>query len=209
MLAIVGADGRAFFHGDAEEVGVGEGQAQLRRHVGALVARSQQPHFRRGVGFPLRPGLYLREDVAVLHVAAQVAQQVHHLPGEVAYLVGVLGEGQGGGGYLVAARGPPDAEVYASGVQRLQHPKVLGDLEGAVMGEHHPAAADADLFGAGGDVADEHLGAGASEVGQAVMFRHPVAMVAQFFHRGGQLDGLPQGVAGGGPGTHRRLVYDA
>ena len=110
---------------------------------------------------------------------------------------------------MVAAGSAAHAQVNPAGIEGVQHTEVFGHLEGAVMGEHDAAAADADGVGVGGHLTDQHFRAGAGEVGQVVVLRKPVAAVAQALHGHGQLDGLPQGVAGGAAGPHGRLVNNA
>ena len=69
---------------------------------------------------------------------------------------------------LVAARRSTDPEVDPAGEQRFQHAEVLGDLQRAVVLEHHAARADTDAARAGRNLADEDLGAGAGEAGSGV-----------------------------------------
>ena len=61
-------------------------------------------------------------------------------------------------GQLVGAGRPADAEVDAAGVQRLEHPELLGDHERGVVGQHHAARAQADGRGGAGDVGQQHGG---------------------------------------------------
>ena len=144
--------------------------------------------------------------MAVFQVAVQIAQQVHYLTREVSNLLGAAGKGKGGCGQLVAAGRAPDAQVYPSRVQRLQHSEVLGHFERAVVGQHYAAAAHPDGLGPGRHLADEYLGAGAGEVGQAVVFGQPVALIAQFLGYRRKLDGLPERLTRGATRPHRRLV---
>ena len=58
----------------------------------------------------------------------------------------------------VGARGPTEAEVDASGVQRLQHAELLGDREGGVVGQHDAARAQPDATGGLCEMGDEHRG---------------------------------------------------
>jgi hypothetical protein len=48
------------------------------------------------------------------------------------------------GGAHVAAGRAADAQVDAARRQRVQHAELLGHLEGRVVRQHHPGAADAD-----------------------------------------------------------------
>ena len=144
--------------------------------------------------------------MAVFQAFVEVPQQVHDLPRKMPYLPGVTGERKGGCRDLVAAGRPPDAEVDPPGIEGLQHAEILGHLEGAVVGQHHTPAADADGIGPGRHLPDEHLGAGSGEVGQAMMLGQPVANVAHSLHRRRQLDGFPEGFARGAPFFDRRLI---
>jgi hypothetical protein len=112
-------------------------------------------------------------------------------------------------GALVAAGRAADAEVDATGEERLQHPEVLGHLEGAVVAEHDPARAHADTRGPRGDLADEHFGRGAGQPPATVMLGQPVPMIAETVCALGELQRLLDGL-GRGPATpDRRLVEDA
>ena len=119
------------------------------------------------------------------------------------YIVGKLGMGECGGGELIAPRRPADAQIYASGIQRLQETKVLRHLERAVMGKHHSAAANPYSASAGGYLSDQHIRAGAGEIGQVVVLCQPVALVSQGFRRHSQLNSLPKGLRCGAAFPHR------
>ena len=123
VLPVVLDDGRPLFHGDAEEMGVGEGEPQLGRHLGAFVTGAQEPNV-GDLGLS-RSGADPGKEMAVFQVVVQKSQEVDHLPGKVANLLGLAGKRQGGRGDLVAAWGPADAQVDAAGVQRPQHAEVL------------------------------------------------------------------------------------
>ena len=201
-------NGRAFIHAQAEEVGVGEGHPQPGGHIGALVPGPQQPHLRGAPG-PVRAGLHLGEGMFRLQPAVQVAHQVHHLAGVVLHVLGAARVGKGRRRHVVAPRGAAHAQVDAAGVQGLQHPEIFRHLQGAVVGEHHTAAAHADGAGVGGHLAHQHFRAGAGKVGQVVVLGQPVAVVAQSFHGHRQPDGFPQGITRGAPGSDGRLVHNA
>ena len=59
--------------------------------------------------------------------------------------------------------------------ERLEQAEVLGDLEGAVMREHHAARPDADRARRRSDLADQDLGARARDAGEVVMLGDPEA----------------------------------
>ena len=146
--------------GVAEEVGEREGQADVGGEVRGVVAGAEQPDLRRGLG---RAGarLHRRERVVRLEAVVQVADEVDHLLRERLDVGGTLRVGEREHGGVVAAGRAPDAEVDASGVERLQHGELLGDLERGVVGEHDAAAADADAGGVREELAGEYLRAGA------------------------------------------------
>ncbi len=98
---------------------------------------------------------------------------------------------------LVAPRRAADPEVDAAGEERLQHAEVLGDLEGAVVAEHHAARAHAEVRGAHRHLADEDLRAGAGQGRAGVVLGQPVAVVAEPVDDLGQLQGLVDGVGRG------------
>jgi len=81
-------------------------------------------------------------------------------------------------GDLVGARRATDAEVDASGEQRLEGAELLGDHQGRVVRQHDPTGAGADGRGARRDVTDHHGGRGARDARHAVVLGEPVATVA-------------------------------
>jgi hypothetical protein len=60
-----------------------------------------------------------------------------------------------------------------------EHAEALGDFQRAVMGEHHPAAADAHLFSRFRDRTDENLRARAGKHRRRMMLGHPIATKAE------------------------------
>jgi hypothetical protein len=69
----------------------------------------------------------------------EIADQIGDLVGEMLDAERARAMRQGGRGQLVAAWRTADAEIDAAGIERLQHAELLGDLERAVMAQHHPA----------------------------------------------------------------------
>ena len=51
---------------------------------------------------------------------------------------GVGRPAQGSGGHRVGAGRPADAEVDAAGMERLEHPELLGHHQRRMVGQHHP-----------------------------------------------------------------------
>ncbi len=111
-------------------------------------------------------------------------------------------------GHLVGPRRASEAEVDAAGREHLQHAELLGDLERRIMGEHHPARADADVARLARHLSDEDLRAGAREGIAVVVLGQPVAVIAQRIARLGERDGLGDGVGGVAVLADRRLVED-
>ena len=107
-----------------------------------------------------------------------------------------------------SSRRAPDAEVDAVGIQRVQHPELLRHLHRAVVRQHHAAGADPNVRGLRGDAGDENLRRGTRERYHPVMFRDPVALVAETVGELRQLDGVAQRVGGRRAFGHRRLIYD-
>jgi hypothetical protein len=65
---------------------------------------------------------------------------------------------QGIGGLRVASRRAAEPEIDAVGVEAGEHGKSLGNLERAVMRQHHTAAPDPDALRPGCYRADQRLG---------------------------------------------------
>jgi hypothetical protein len=131
---------------------------------------------------------------------------------EVAHL---LGEALGGVGRIrverlrgvqVAARSPPDAEVDATGRQRLQHAELLGHLQGRVVREHHAGAADADARGAGRDGRHQQFRGRADDAREAVVLAEPEAVVAERLAERGEVEGVANRLGLGPAGDRGRLV---
>src|SRR5215831_6573289 len=77
---------------------------------------------------------------------------------------------------LVGPRSATDAEVDASRRQGFEHPKLLGDFERAVVGEHHAARTDPEILRLLGYSADQDLRARTGERVRVVMLGQPVAV---------------------------------
>ena len=97
----------------------------------------------------------------------------------------------------VAAGRTPDREIDAVAVQSAQHAEVLGDLQRAVVRQHHAAAADADARCRRRDRGNQHFGARAGQHRRAVMLGHPVPLVPDSLSKSRQIDGVFQRVTAG------------
>ncbi len=103
---------------------------------------------------------------------------------------------------LVPAQGPADAvgeahraadaHVDPAGEEGLQDAELLGHDQRAVVREHHPARADADGGGRGGDGRGEDRGGRSRDPGHPVVLRHPEAVVAEGLDLPGEAHGLAQ-----------------
>ena len=99
------------------------------------------------------------------HTVFEIPEQLGELLGEVVGGRLATVALQREGGQLVGPGGAPEPEVDPSREQPGQQAEGLRHLEGAVVPEHHPATADTDAAGGGGDRADERLGAGPASIG--------------------------------------------
>ena len=108
---------------------------------------------------------------------------------------------------LVAARRAPNAEVYPAGEERFQHTEHLGDLERAIVWQHHTAAAYANALRVCGNLPNEDFRASPREVRQVMVLRHPEAAVAQLLDGARQLDGFRQRVSRRSALPHGGLVH--
>ena len=94
------------------------------------------------------------------------------------------------------------------GKQAGQQAEGLRDLERAVVGEHHPAAAHPDAAGRGGDRTDQRLGAGSGEHRAAVVLGDPVAVIPEPIREVRQVERVVQRLRPRGSLGDRRLVED-
>ena len=80
---------------------------------------------------------------------------------------------------LVGPRRAPHTEIDPPREERLQRPELLGDHEGRMIRQHHPAGPDADPLRPLADVGDDHRGGSARDPAQVVVLGDPVAVVAE------------------------------
>src|SRR5262249_28560919 len=140
----VGAGGEdAALGGD--EVREGKRGAEVRGDRRAVEARAEYPEL--GHGRPVGHGADAAEGMPLRELAPEIAEEIADLRGEMLDAERARTVGERARRPLIAPRGAPDAQVDASGVERLQHAEVLRDLEGAVVAQHHPAGTDPDARG--------------------------------------------------------------
>ena len=103
--------------------------------------------------------------------------------------------------------GPPDAEVDAAGVERVEHSEALDDRDRRRLPELHRCRADTNPVGGGGDLTDQHRGRRAGDRDE-VMFGDPVALVSPLFGVLGEVDRIAQRRCGVAAFADRRQVED-
>jgi hypothetical protein len=119
---------------------------------------------------------------------------VAHVGGELGRaLVGERIECESGA--PIGARRAAQAQVDAARRQGLQHEELLGHMQGRIVRQHHPGAADADAQGDAGDGREQDLRRRAGDAGVVVVLGDPEAVVAQRVaqprQRNGVADRLP------------------
>ena len=90
------------------------------------------------------------------------------------------------------------AQIDATGEQRLQHLEALGDHQRRMVRQHHATGADAEVFGDRRDLPDHHVGRGARHRSEVMMLGEPVADIAELVDMARQVDAVAQ--RGRGPG---------
>ena len=107
--------------------------------------------------------------------AVEEQEQVAQLLGELVGAERRRAAAQRGRGDGIGAGRAPEAEIDATGMQRLEHPELLGDDERRVVGQHHAARADADRLGRRREVRDRAPGARSSRCRACCGARPPTA----------------------------------
>src|SRR3984957_20189515 len=110
---------------------------------------------------------------------------------------------------MVGAGRAAYAEVDAAGKQRAENTERLGDFQRTIMRQHHAAAPDPQPVGNHADRSDHHFRTGAGQHRSAVMFRHPVALKAEFVGEARQLQRVPQRIGARESFGDRRLIENA
>jgi hypothetical protein len=191
-----------------DEVGERVRQPQLGRPDGALRRRAEQP--RLGALRPAREQLRVPgEDVVGRHAVLEQGEQLGELLREIVGrgLTTVALERQHRQG--IGAWGAAEAEVDALGMEPGERAEHLGHLERAVVGQHHAAAADPHRLRVLRDRRDQHLGRRTCERRRGVVFREPVALVAEALGVPGEVNGVRQRLGAGLVLRDRRLVENA
>ena len=95
-------------------------------------------------------------------------------------------------GRAIGAGRAAEAEIDAAGKQRLQHLEAFGHHQRRVVGQHHAAGADADVFRHRRDLPDHQIRRGARDGGEVVMLGEPVADIAEPIDMARQVDAVAQ-----------------
>ena len=111
-------------------------------------------------------------------------------------------------GMEVAAGSAAEAEVDAAGIEGFKGAELLGYYKRSVVGEHDPAAADANCAGCRGDVSDQDGSRGAGEAVDGVVLREPEATIAPLLGVAGEIDGAGDGRGGSFDGVHADEIKD-
>src|ERR1700728_3680971 len=107
-----------------------------------------------------------------------------------------------------AAR-PRAARVAPAGEESGEDAEGLGDLERAVMGQHHTAGSDAQSGRSGCKRTDQRLRTRSGEHRTAVMLSNPVAVVAERIAQTGEVERVCKRLGAGPALGDRRLVENA
>lgn len=99
---------------------------------------------------------------------------------------------QGARGVHVGAGSPAETEIDAARKQGGQRAELLGDDQRRMVGQHDAAGADADGFGAAGNMGDDHGCGGAGNARHVVVLGQPVALVAQPLGMAGKIERVGQ-----------------
>ncbi len=117
----------------------------LRGELGRIVAGAEQPDRRQRRIVRHRHHIVVR--VAGREIAGLPQGQLMQPLQKIVALAAIEPAAQRVGRGAVGAGRAAKAEIDAAGKQRLQHLEALGDDQRRVVGQHHPAGADADVLG--------------------------------------------------------------
>ena len=164
----------------------GERQAEGCGQSGAEQRRPEDVE--RHIGTASGNGIDLRDQ----RFAAQIALQFQDVLREAVRRCVVPPEGAHR--RLIRARRPPQPEIDAARVDRGQRAELFGDGEWRMVGQHHPAGAESNGGGVGGDVRDQHTGRRRSDRRHVVMLGIPDAPIAEGLCLPGQRHATGDGV---------------
>jgi hypothetical protein len=170
-------------------------QAQLGGELRSEQAGSQDPE--RHVQ---PPAWHRLNGLARLHGPEERAKRQHVLGERVC---SCRGPSQGAKRALIRARRP---QVDAARVDRFEGAELLRDDERRMIRQHDAARPDPDPARAGGHVPDDHRGGGAGDAGHVVVLGEPDAVIPPALRMLGEIQRVPERVAGRGARRDRREV---
>ena len=195
-----------------EVVGEDVGQPAVGRQARGVVRGAQQPHRRRRHGVRRRvEGVHPAADLQAHPAGAHHRDHVVDVRRELRDRLVTDTAGavpQGPGGDRVGPGGAADAEVDPARVGRLEQRELLGHHQRRVVGQHHPARADPDPRGGGGDHRDQDRRVRRGNGRHVVVLGQPVPLETELVGHLGEASGGGQGVAGGLVGAHGHEVED-
>ena len=168
----------------------GEAHADLRGKLRRIIAGAEQPdrRQRRVVGH--------RHHVVVGMAGGEIAglpqDQFLQPLQKIVALAAIEPAAQRMRRRTVGAGRAAEAEIDAAGKQRLQHLEALGHHQRRVVGQHHAAGADADVFRHRRDLPDHQIGRRARDRGEVVMLGEPIADIAEPIDMARQVDAVAQ-----------------
>ena len=154
-----------------------ERQTERAGSLRAVVARAEHPH--RGLVATTGHRGDLR--VGAVEEHEEVAQLLRELVDREACRAAAQRRGR----HRIGAGCPPDSEIDAPGMQRLEHPELLGDDERRVVREHHAARTDADRLGRRREMGDQNRRRRSSRCPACCGARQPTGAGNRGAHRGG------------------------
>ncbi len=176
-------------------------QAERRSEARAVEAGAQDEEGDPGPGAGEGPHALVGSRVG------EVRLELEHVAREVVDRR-VEGAAECVGGPLIRAGSPSDAEIDAPRVERRQRAELLGDHQRRVVRQHDAAGADPDGPGACGEVADHDRRGRAGDARHVVVFRHPVAAVAERLGVAGEVERVGERRGGVPVRSDRREVED-
>ena len=109
---------------------------------------------------------------------------------------------------LIRTWRPAQTEVDPPRVHRGQRAELLGDRQGRVIGQHHPAGAESDCLGQSAHVRDKDTGSRRGNARNVVVLGVPDTLVAQLFSLLGQHDAGGEAVTSRLAPPDRRQIKD-
>ena len=183
-------------------------QAELRSPARTLLRGAEEPRL-GGVRETGKRRRETRERVLRRHAVLDVRKQLVELVAKVVRCGLAAISLQRQRGERIGPGSSSKRKIDAPREQPAQEAEALGDLQRAVVRQHHATAADAKAAGQSRDRPDQRLRARSREHRSAVVLGDPVAVVAERFGEARKVDGVRERVGAARSRGDRRLVQDA